>query len=872
MNKNFKVIKILALLGIIIFLCCYFSFLFFIPNLLNSKKYVSKYENFLYEKTGLPVKISNFKLKTYPNLEIKISADKISSDTNTVNIENISYKAKIFNLKHGKLNSDYLFLDIPKLRKYIKISNQNAKTRFNLKYLPVVNIKNSKIQLSQNTSADIKYIKSNKHHSIISINLLAKIINPYTKSPVIIGKNGQINYGKNINFENFSAQLDNSEIFLSGDLNNLKIKGHDLPVRELEQSFLYFYKLKNPKKKNFIENFSNFKGSLDVDLDYKNKIFTGFVIAKNLGADFSNFKIPVFLPNTRFCFENNTIKAKSEGTFGKEPVTTDFLLTGMMSDNLDVSGNVESVFTNKIVKTYYPNVGIEGKTPAKVTYHTHKGIVDVYYYLTVPQGNNLLTVWGDLDNTDKERKLYMHTQKHGNPIKIKDYHYSVKTPSGYQKIIYGDGLFDKLNGKYTLYNLNVKSNGKVSVNYIKSFLKDYVKKGTFDADLKLDFIKKELLGYMNLYDVSNDNVLYLKTMNLKVDKNKITLNTQGSFYNYPISASASLDNKFQDKINIRSIDIHLNGLYLARGKLESIPKSFKNDKHKMTHLNKKKKLDISVEQGRVIVDRVYGRKFDVRNVNIQGSLQNDIAHFIVPKADYAKGLLSAKGIYNIANHSSNIEFFASDIDSNEVATHIFKLPDQIQGNAFATLHIITKDKFNDIKAKATFAVSNGFLPKIGNQEFMVGKSKNKKHTKKLTLSKITNIDFSKPNIFYSNLYGSFNIDNEEVKNVKIFSKSDYLGLYIEGNYNTDNENGDINIFGRRNKTQAKKIRIFKIPINLIYRIVFRPEHSKDIYDDKIQLIPQIKSSIMDEISIFRVSVQGNFNHSDKMKVTLKDLR
>jgi hypothetical protein len=114
--------------------------------------------------------------------------------------------------------------------------------------------------------------------------------------------------------------------------------------------------------------------------------------------------------------------------------------------------------------------------------------------------------------------------------------------------------------------------------------------------------------------------------------------------------------------------------------------------------------------------------------------------------------------------------------------------------------------------------------------------------------------------------------NEKLENIKIFSKSNYLGLYIEGEYNVETEYGEIDIFGQRNKTLAKKIRIFKIPLNLIYKVVFKPEHSIIMYEDKVKMIPEIKAGIGDEISTFRVSIQGNPNKSDKLKVTLKDLR
>ncbi len=57
-------------------------------------------------------------------------------------------------------------------------------------------------------------------------------------------------------------------------------------------------------------------------------------------------------------------------------------------------------------------------------------------------------------------------------------------------------------------------------------------------------------------------------------------------------------------------------------------------------------------------------------------MDNNIVNFIIPQTDYAGGILSAKGKYNVKSHASDINFYASDIDSNEVVNNIFNLPDQ----------------------------------------------------------------------------------------------------------------------------------------------------------------------------------------------------
>ena len=880
-----KCIKLIAyiLSGLIISLVVglYAFFIFGLPKVLTSADNISKYEAFLLNKTGLPFSIQGLKIKTTPFFGVEVLLDKIyikpSSGKEIAYGNNLEYKVNLFNLKGAEFSSDYLYGDIESIKSYIKPSQKENKP-FNLSYLPQINIKEAFIKFNDKTIGKIDYIKSVKKRGQIITSLFANIESNYLKSPVIFGKSGEIIYSsKGLNFNDFSVQFDNSKLLLSGDARNISIKGNSLPVKELESAFIYFYKLKNPNKRNFIENFTNFKGNMDVDLTYSQGNLNGICKTHDLGADFSNLNIPVFLPETVFNFANKTINAKTSGLFGGEPVKTDFLLTGLLTKDLTVRGNVYSILTNKFTQKYFPKIMVIGSADASVKYLTHNGKVDVDYTLKIPRGTNISTKYGALDNTDKEKHILMHTVKQGNPMKISEYYYSIFDGGEYKKLISGDGLFEKINGHYRLSNLSAKTSGRVPVTIIRSFLKNYVNGGTFDADVKLNLLEKSLLGTLNLYDVKHANFLYLQNTGANFEKDKVMLSMNGTFYDSPVRANAVAKNDF-DNIIVHNIDAHLDSFFVQRGKLTSIPKTFPAASG--GKISVPKDIDVTVERGVVKIDRVYGRKFDIRNVEMQGTLKNNIATFVMPKAEYANGVWSAKGKYNIKKYSSDIEFFASDIDSNIVATNFFKLKNQIEGSAFATLHFISKDKLNDIKAKATFAMSDGFLPTIGSQEFIVNSSKkpskswimNKFKDIKICLSKITNIDFSKPNVFYSNLYGSFNIDNEQVKDVKIFSKSDYLSMFIEGNYNIDTEGGDLNIWGRRNKTHAKGIRILKIPINLIYRVVFRPEKTKDMYQSKISLIPDIKTKMGDDVSTFRVSVSGNINSKDSLKIILKDLR
>lgn len=861
------------LILVILLSAVYTIFLYAVPKIFNSEDMRLKYNQALSQKLGIPTLIKDLEIKTYPNLSFNISAKGVYAQTfeneKLVKIGGLNYYSSIFKLKHGQLDADDIYVDIPLLKEYLPQKKPKRDRSFNLKYFPIINIQNAYIKLDKNSVVEAEKINSKKVKNNIETTLYAKVITPYTKSPLILGQDGKIIYNRDFSLEKFSLMLDNSKIYFSGDKNNLNIYGQNLPVNELEGSFLYFYKLKHPGKKNFIENFDNFSGTLDVDLEYSKSGLNGECIAHNLKADFWTRKITVLLPNVVFNFKGREINAVTQGTFGSEPVKTDFHLSGLATKNLQIEGNVYSDFTNNIMKKYFPEASISGKTNAKVKYTVNNGAVDVYYTLGIPVGNNLLSEYGNLDNIDKFRELTAHTYKNGEIIYLKSFNYNING----KNIINGSGEFEKQNGRYKPSYAFVKTSGKVPIAAVSSFLKNYIKNGTFDADISYEFKNKVISGGINLYDVYHSDFIFLKETNINVENNNLKMQTEGTFYNSPITASFRADNNFNSGLLIHEINIHLKKFIVQKGVIDDIPiEEIKNRKQttRATDYN------IVVQKGKLVVDEIYHRQFEVSNVVVEGNLKNNIVNFIIPRANYANGLLTAKGEYNVKNHSSNMQAFASDIDSNVAATRFFKLKDQIQGIAFATAHLITKNKLNDIKADVVFAIDDGFLPKLGSTEFIINKSKNKDNNKKkkwkFTLSKISNIDFSKKNVFYSNLYGAFQLDNDIVKNVKIFSKSDFLSMFIEGDYNIETEYGNLYLWGRHNKTEAKKVRILKIPINWIYKFVFRPEHTIDQYKEKINQIPEIKAKKTDDVSTFRVYVSGEINSENKIKVELKDLR
>lgn len=851
----------------------YLIFLYALPTVLSSTKSISIYEKFLSSKFGTDIKLKDFTVKTYPNLSFDASIRKIfvfnADKKELINIDKLYYKSKSFSLKPVSITAEEVFADIYELRKNMPQTDKKSKFKFD--YLPVVNIKKAFVKIDNNgSSVSFENIKSEKINKTVECSFLANVKVPYLKFPVVVGKDGKITYKDEIFYDKLSVEAQSSKLYLNGTQKEMNFSGKDLSAGELKAVFLYYYKSKHPNKKNFIENFHKMSGQLDVDLTWTKNGLYGICIGKNLSALFSKFLIPVYLPVTDFKFTGREVSADTKGFFGGEPVHTDFYLKGLATKDVYVTGTVGSRLTNKFSSKYFPQVKILGCVDAFVKYVTHKGRVNIEYSLTVPKGSNLLSKYGNLDSTDKTRLILAKTLKIGDTIQLKKYNYSFLEDNSKKILLTGDGLFEKIKGKYKPSYFSVRTVENVPIAVVRSFLRDFPDDGSFSGDLRYQFKTKTLDGFLNLYNVSHKDYLFLKQTNMKIADDKIKLISDGTFFGSPISLSLLADNNFRNSVLIHNIDIHLNKFVVQRGKMTA-----GSPHHKLSQ--KEKDYNLTVEKGQILVDEIYNPKFTLYDVKILGNLADNKAEFIIPQTNYAKGVLSAKGWYNIKNHSSDIHFLASEIDSNEVASNIFNFRNQIEGLAFATLHLKTKNKLNDIKAHATFAVTDGYLQKLGSTEFMIGQSKKHKIFNLLkkpftfSLSKITNIDFSKPNVFYSNLRGSFMLDNEQIQNAKLFSQSDYLSLFIEGDYNIDTEHADLCIWGRHNKTAEKKIRIFKIPLSIIYRLVFRIERTKDLYKEKLALIPPIKLQPLDIESVFRVSICGNLNNG-QVKVKMKDLR
>ncbi len=122
----------------------------------------------------------------------------------------------------------------------------------------------------------------------------------------------------------------------------------------------------------------------------------------------------------------------------------------------------------------------------------------------------------------------------------------------------------------------------------------------------------------------------------------------------------------------------------------------------------------------------------------------------------------------------------------------------------------------------------------------------------------------------SDIWGSFELFNKDIKNIKLYSKYDILSLLINGNYNIQNKNANLCLYIRYNKYLLQGVKILFIPASWVLSFAFQKENSLILYKHKIDEIPPIKKTSKEEI--LKIILSGNVDDLSNMQKSLKILK
>lgn len=855
-----KVLKIIFYILLLTAITIYAGIVFLLPKLINSKTTISKLQSAIYNKTKTKTNIQKLNLKISPTLVFNLNIGSIDAKYNNSDVLNI----KDLSLNYRLLQNDLLFIKAENIyingnniKEFPKPTKKENNNKLQIKKIPKTNIKKLTYE-SNDLSVYLKNIDTNDEF----VKLYADIKAPYIKGILKVGNSGSLKLTENkLSANQFKVELENSQIYIDGILlnNNKKsdfnIKGGNLPVSELMPILLHFQKSQDPAKK-FIENFKNFTGSVDIDLKFKDNKISGKCTTNNIGAKLVWYNIPLYFKKADFNFDGSSVTSKAEGILGNEKVIHTLNITDLGTEKKEVTGTINTTLTKKF--NYVPNLTILNSVNAGLMYKIKSKKVDVFYNIDITKDSDLIYNSSYLGLRDYKRKIYAHTYKDNDNLYLKDYKYSYFDSDKENIVVTGDGLFIKINDKYTPQYLTCHTNGYAPVSVTGSF-GEKIKGGKFSGNLKYDYIKDKITG---VFDIKDARYKAFKIEKARVDaKNEIVnITTEGLFKGEKYSAAMTTQNDFSDSVLIYDMKLFLDKLIL-----ETKPKTHKKIK-KIDPKDFTKKVheaDITVNNWEIIINKIQREGFIFENVNLLGSMKNSIFDFKMKELNFADGIVNANGIYNFANNSSNMTFIAKNINSNKAANMMLNLQNQVEGTANAKVSLKAKNMFRFIDAHCDFEIKEGFLPKLGDSEFMLKNSKYK-------LSEIVNFDLSEKEAMQSDIKGSFDVHNNELNNIGITSWHMLSSMFLKGSYEMEKQYANLQLFWKYSKEAPKGVKIFYVPLSLILKIAFRPENSKEIYKSDLLKVPDINASEKNT-SYYRMQLDGNIN-SNKINLILKEIR
>ena len=516
---------------------------------------------------------------------------------------------------------------------------------------------------------------------------------------------------------------------------------------------------------------------------------------------------------------------------------------------------------------YVPNLTVLTSAKVNLVYKLKLRKPDVYYNIDIPEKSDLIFNSFYLGMRDYKRKIFGNTFKDGSNLSLRAYKYSYFTSAKENIILSGDGLFIKNIDKkdpdrFVPQYLTIRTNGYAPTSVIGAF-GEKVRKGEFKGDLKYDFNQNQVLGTfdiikakLNDFNVENAHVI--------AQNGVLNITSNGLYKGEKFSAELSGKNNIFGDTIIYNMKLFLDKLVLEtttdRGKSEAKSECKPNSDEFSKQV---KDSGITINNWEIGINEIKRDAFVLKKVKLIGSLKKHIFDFKMNDLNFADGIIKANGVYDFGKNISKMTFEAKNIDSNKVAEMTLNLKDQIEGVASAKVELNAKDMFRFINAHCNFEVKEGFLPKLGETEFMIKDSKYK-------LSEITNFDLSQKDLMKDDIKGSFDVHNTELKNINITTWHELSAMYLEGSYEMEKQLADLQLFWKYSKEAPKGIKIFCVPLSLILKVVFRPEKSRAMYQSKLAKIPKIKADEKNTI-YYRIKLNGDINNN-KIDLKLKEIR
>ena len=854
----------------------YLGFIYTVSLFLNSDNFIKISNNYIKTKYNLNSDISSLKIEISPLLSAKITAKSINikdNDKDGLNIQNLT--AFVNGGKLENLDADLIYanLDILKKLKNEKKKDTKKKKSFDINKIPYANIK--KIEIVRNEGEKLSILSNQfvikENNGVKNLDIVLNITLDRILHPILIGEIGSLYIeNKKLIAKGFPLAVGKTKVVLDGSilndkkLDNFTIKGNKIPVKETLGTVLFLQKYTEHERK-FIENFTDFKGSANVDLVYKDNDLSGVITGNDLFAKFLPFYIPVTCKKAEFFIKNGEVKSSAVGTFGTEKMTHELLIKEIYNrEKKEVFGKVNSKITTALAKKYLPsNVRIKNYLDMEVDYYIKQKKPNAKYYINIPANSGIMINDFYAGIKNKNKKIFAETQKIDKEFFLKDYRFSVQENNEFKDILYGNGYFKIINNNMTPQYITLNTNGYVPNSFVGSF-KQYVLGGKFNGALKYSFVTEQITGKFEVIDTIF-NHFHVKSASVIADNKTAKIEADGTYKKEKFNCTTEVKNDFKDKIYVNYMDLFLDKFIVKKSDKSTV----KNEKYDFNTPNRAlsagvRDINMDIDKYKIEVNSIIVKDYPINNIKVFGSLKNAIFKYNTSDVDFANGKLSANGTYDFNIDSSIIDFTAKNIDSNIIADKFFNLKNQIQGYANAEIHSKTGKNWENWDATAKFDIQDGALPGLEKLQFSIDENKNKK----AKVSDYVKFNAKRKGNVKSHISGFFRCDDIFIRDIDVRMQHEFTSAYIKGFYNYVIEQGNLDIWGKYDNSAIKKIKVMHIPLNWLVNVLVPTEKKKAEMQTNLNKIPPI--GVDDNCAkYFRINLKANEKDPTKTDVTTK---
>lgn len=717
---------------------------------------------------------------------------------------------------------------------------------------------------------------------------------PDSADTPIKAKSGKIIMDKAaVKVDNINASLYDSNLLINGNvLNvdtinpvyNLKIKTDNFNLENLNDTSKIDIMPQELNK--ILEQFVNYKGSANIDINIDKNILNGNIYLKNLNMVHEKTKTPMVFDNFPIQIkENKIILNNVTANIGDMPFFGDLIINDYYI-NPDIHGYLTTKITNNFIKTYLPlsiseNIDCYGDIGfyAKINGTTENLTIEPKITLNpdsdiIVNGTNI----GDI-NDKREFKGSINLSK--DQINIPKFEYTKYISSQNNKtypIVFmnasGRLKIDE-NNQILPEEVSIKTNKNLPAKLLNILLKTPVlKQGTFSCDLKYkaDLIKKtsKLLGEMDCrnLDIPLFDTL-IKNIRINAKENDINLSMFGYISDAKINMNSVIKNDFSNKPQIESLNLYADQLDWNKF-LESLTKIHTA----MNTNNNIKNIDfdgLSISDGHLEIKEFIIKSLSAHNFSSDFSInQEGIFTANNMQVDIGQGNMFGTITYNLNDSSLTGDFELNDVDSNYIAETIFDGKNQIYGNSRGKIYIETKglteeERIKNLSGYVYFDISDGRMPKLGSLEYLLRASNIiKSGITGFTINSILELLNLIKTGYFSNINGHCMIRNGIAEDIEIFSKGENLSLYIHGTYDIAQTHAKFEILGKLSKRIST---IFGTLGNTSLNTFFKLIPGISLFDfsrkDFIEDVEKIPSFTHGEYEsrIFQAIIDGDINES-----------